>query len=239
MKRFYLLALVASMLAVACAEKRPAVLYGPPQPLSAEDYPQVLEAWTRSAKLYQGLENKMFVTATMHAPEFRRAFPVAFPEIYGQGGNITRRELVELTGDVEAYHNFFLSVYTPVIKWNDLASPQSIWRVTLLGDSEVAVGPKEIVPVKIDENLRAVYPYIGHFDKCYLVRFPMTDAMDRLVLDEHSHSFRLRIASALGVAEMQWALQVVPGASREGARVDVTPPSDLETPVAPTPASEN
>ena len=55
----------------------------------------VLKTWTRSAKIYQGLDSKMFVTATFHSPEFRRVFALAFPEIYGHGGNITRRELVD------------------------------------------------------------------------------------------------------------------------------------------------
>src|SRR5687767_963871 len=56
-------------LLTACAGTPPAAsLFGPPRDkLAAEDYPRVLGAWTRSDKVYQGLESKMFVTTTFHA----------------------------------------------------------------------------------------------------------------------------------------------------------------------------
>ena len=55
------------------------------------------------------------------------------------GGTITRQELVDLTGDVEQSHTFFLCAYTPVYKWNDLDRRDSIWRLTLIGSDDVAV----------------------------------------------------------------------------------------------------
>src|SRR6476469_8278935 len=93
-------ALTGALLA-GCAPARPAVLYGPDEPLKAEDYGDILRTWTRSGQVYKTLDNKLFITATFHAPEFRRAFAIAFPDIYGHGGKITRRELVDLTGGVE------------------------------------------------------------------------------------------------------------------------------------------
>jgi hypothetical protein len=202
------LALVGFVGLAGCASSPPkASLFGPPsRKIAAEDYKDVLRIWTRSYKIYQGLENKLFASATFHAPEFRRAFAIAFPEIYGHGGEITRRELVELTGDVEQFHTFFLTAYTPERGWNDFAKQDSIWRINLIGSDEVAVDPAEVIPVKIDANIQAVYPYITRFDEAYLVRFPLTDAMHRLVLDPKSTSATLRLASALGVAEMRWEL---------------------------------
>ncbi len=199
-------AALALAAALACQTPRPAVLHGPTGAIAAEDYPAILRTWTRSDKLYQGLENKLFATATYHAPEFRRAFAVAFPEIYGHGGTVTRQELVELTGDAEESHTFFLCAYTPVFKWNDLDRRDSIWRLTLIGSDDVAVAPTTIEPIKVDENLRAVYDFIGRFDRCYLVRFPLVDAMQRMVLEPKSTHAVLRIASALGAAELRWQL---------------------------------
>ncbi len=176
------------------------------RPLQASDYPGVIDTWTRSDKVYKSLDTKLFVSSTCHAPEFRRAFAMAFPDIYGQGGEITRRELVDLSGDVEQYNNFFVSMHTAKGKWNDLAREDSIWRVTLMGNEGVEVSPAEILSIKIDANLRNVYPYIGDFDKAYLVRFPLTDPMRRLIIDRDATEFTLRIASALGVATMKWEL---------------------------------
>ena len=195
----------------ACAAQIPrGVLHGPSRVLEPKDYDMVLKTWTRSAKIYQGLDSKMFVTATFHSPEFRRVFALAFPEIYGHGGNITRRELVDLTHDIEQYLTFFVSAYTADRKWNDLAKPDSIWRLSLEGDDDVSVSPTEIIPVKIDANLKAVYPYIGRFDKAYLVRFKLADPMNRLVIKSSSDHFKLKVVSALGKANLKWLLEPVP-----------------------------
>ncbi len=193
-------------LAPACVRPQPISLYGGEGRLRATDYPAVLTTWTRSAKIYRHLDNKLFVTATYHAPELRRSFAVAFPDIYGHGGKVTRRELVDLSGGVEQFHTFFLAVHTPNTHWNDLAKDDSIWHCSLHGLADATVSAQEIVPVKIDENLRVVYPYIGRFDKIYLVRFPLTDPLHRVVIDTTTPAFSLRIASALGSAEMDWTL---------------------------------
>ena len=189
-----------------CRARRPAVLFGPSTPLVAADYDAVLRTWTRSEKIYQGLENKLFITATYHSPELRRAVAVAFPDIYGHGGKITRRELVDLTGDVEQFHNFFVAMFTPDTKWNDLNKTDSIWRLVLSTSNGIATQPGQISQIKVDENLRAVYPYLSRFDRAYLVRFPLTDAMGRVLLKPDSTWFTLRISSALGAAELTWRI---------------------------------
>ena len=207
------LLLVCAALALplaGCHNYRQARLYGADEALTAKDYPDILQTWTRSDKVYKNLENKLFVTATFHAPELRRAFAVTFPDLYGHGSKITRRELVDLTGEVEQHHNFFVAVYTPDARWNDLAKNDSIWHLTLRGSSEVVVSAVELIPIKIDENLKAVYPYINRFDKIYLVRFPLADPMHRVVIDSTTTHFTVRMASSLGVAELTWELGNTP-----------------------------
>ena len=190
----------------SCSHSRPLHLFGPTLEVGAEDYEDVFCTWTRSSQIYQGLDVKMFIDATYHAPEFRRAFAQAFPDVYGHGGDVTRRELVELTDNVEQYHTFFLSVHTPVIKWNDLERDDSIWRLRLTSSNQASVAPSKILPVKIDENLRVVYPHIDRFDQAYLVRFPLSDSQGQAVLAPGIKDFRLRIASALGNAELSWKI---------------------------------
>ncbi len=202
---------IACLSLVACSAPRPAVLFGPAQELTGDDFPAVLETWTREDKLYDGFDTKLFARATYHAPELRRAFAAAFPAIYGHGGTITRRELADLTGGVEQFHTFFLTAYAPVVKWNDFANSDSIWRLTLTSSNGSTVGTHEISTIKIDENLRTVYGEIGRFDKAYLVRFPLTDPLQNIVIGPETRSFELRIASALGTATLRW--DVVPAAA--------------------------
>ncbi len=194
--------------ATACAPKlRPASLFGPTQPFEAKDYSSVLKTWTRSTKVYGSLDTKLFIDATLHSPEFRRVFALAFPDIYGQGGEVTRRELVDLSGGIEQYVNFFISAYTAETKWNDFNQPDSIWRLTLTSNEGIVVSPAQIIQVKIDANLKAVYPHIDGFDRAYLIRFPLTDPMQRLLLKRDTQSLTLRAASALGVADLTWQLE--------------------------------
>ena len=222
LKLWTVVALTAGLLFSGCQTRTlKGVLHGPARDLRPKDYPKVLATWTKSAKIYRELDSKMFITGTFHSPEFRRVFALAFPDIYGHGGNVTRRELVDLTGDIEQYFNFFVAVYTADRKWNDLSKPDSIWRLSLEGSEGVTVSPSEIVQVKIDANLRAVYPYIDRFDKAYLVRFKLADPMNRLVIEPSSDKFKLRIVSALGSADLEWLLVPPPTNAAKVPQEDV------------------
>lgn len=222
MFKFWSMGLGCVALMVSCSAyvpPRPGSLAVPKLGPNGEDPKQAflreLRTYTRHDKIYKGLDNKLFITATYHAPDFRRAFAIAFPDIYGHGGKITRRELVDMTNGVEQHHNFFIATYTPYVRWNDFSRDDSIWRMSLysksrndngLGEAEVA--PDEIIPLKVDENLRAVYPYVGRFDKIYLVRFPIRDAWQRPLVDGNTSEVVLRVASALGVGTLRWPMSV-------------------------------
>ena len=195
------------LLGLCSCKPAPVSLFSAPEPLEARDYKTVLAKWTRADKVYKALDNKIFLRGTFHTPEFRRAFAARFPDIYGVGGDITRRELVELGGEVEEHYNFLLSVHTPDRDWNDFEQKDSIWRISLVNDQGVDVDATEIRPIKIDANLRQVYPYVTRFDRLYLVRFPLADALDRVLLTPDTAGMQLRAASALGVAELSWEFE--------------------------------
>ncbi len=54
----------------------------------AEDYTHVYASWTRHNRMYEGLENKVFVTGTLLTPEMRQAVHVTYPDVVGHGGPI-------------------------------------------------------------------------------------------------------------------------------------------------------
>ena len=209
-------ALAALILLMACVPLRPSLLHAPATPLEATDYDAVIASWTRSARVYRGLDNKLFVSSTFHAAEFRRAFAVAFPDIYGSGGLITRRELVDLSDGIEQYHNFFVSVFTPDVRWNDLSKIDSIWHLSLHSSNGSTTSTSEIVPVKLDENIRAVYRYPSRFDRGYLVRFPLVNHEGKQLIDTATTWFSVRIASALGVADLRWDVVDPPTPAADG-----------------------
>ena len=103
------------------------------------------------------------------------------------------------------FHTFFISVYTPDTKWNDLDATASIWRLQL-HSADRSVAATEIERIKVDENLRKVYRHIDRFDRAYLVRFPISSPVDGPIIRPDSKSFRLRIASAIGTTQLEWQL---------------------------------
>ena len=182
--------------------------------MTAQDYDHVLGDWTRFDSVYRLFEHKMNVTATFITPPLRRAFQARFPEIYGYGGSVTRKELVDLSQKTEETLNFFVAVYTAEDKWNDLQKDRFDLARDLLQTVPAIDAPDEttspridaiaIEKVKIDENLRTVYPYITTFDQAYIVRFPAASKDDQRMVGEKETVLRMRIASSFGAARLNW-----------------------------------
>lgn len=193
-----------ALVLIGCASPDPLALK-PRSGLTADDYGEVLDQWTRHDEVYDALESVMFVHATFHSPEFRKVFLLRFPDVYGPGSDEARR-LALTDPSAELFHEFFVSASTSDIRWNDFAKgDESIWRISLVGeDGESVAG--EVERVKPTANIQRIYPYITHFARTYLVRFPLTGVNGEPIITRSTSSVRLRIASALGTAEMEWAL---------------------------------
>jgi len=185
----------------------------PPKNLAPVDYSEVLKTWTREGQGYSGLEHKITVKATLISPMLRRAFSVRFPEVYGYGGQITRTEMRDVSPETESTLNFFVAVYTADFRWNDFNKTTSIWHVTLDildgfdGKSTQSFDTTAIERVKIDENMRTIYPYMNTFETGYLFRFPMQDAASQPILKDKVTYVRLRIASSFAERDLDWTIE--------------------------------
>lgn len=185
-----------------CAAPRPLVLNSN-QTLGADDYEEVLAAWTRSDEVYHDLDSVVFAHCTFHSSELRRAFGLRHPNVYGPGSEEAAR-LALTRIDAEHAHEFFLSAATGDPKWNDFDRPDSIWRVTLqIDESDPVDGTVD--RVKTSANLRVIYPFITDYAKTYRVRFPLATE-GRALIPPQTRVLRMRIISALGTATMQWRL---------------------------------
>lgn len=205
MKRIILGALCLS-LGAACARSEPRrVRLQHLSAPAAEDYDEVLERWTRSDKVYSLLEARLFVSATFHSPEFRQAFAVAHPNVFGPGSDEARR-LASLEGGAEENFEFFFSAYTANATWNDFGKEDSIWRVTLEGDDGERVDGV-VTRLRTNANQRVMYPYVSAWAKTYTVRFPRTGAAGQLLISPASKQFTLRFTSALGEGVLTWHLE--------------------------------
>jgi hypothetical protein len=176
----------------------------PTHEIKASEYEEVLRRWTRGDEVYDGLESKLFVHATFHSPEFRRAFALRHTDVYGPGSEEASRLLLT-SPEAEEQLEFFFSASTSSPGWNDFDRPDSIWRVTLEGDDHERVDGK-VLRLRASANLRVIYPFITDYAKTYTVRFPRTTPGGRPVISNMSHKFVLRFSSALGTANLIWNL---------------------------------
>jgi hypothetical protein len=194
---------------LSCAGQQAPVSLQPQGELTADDYEDVLARWTRKDEVYDGLDSKLFVFATFHSPEFRKAFLLRHTSVYGKGSEEASRVMLT-SGDSEESLELFFSASTSSAQWNDFDEGDSIWRITLEGDEGEKVDGK-VEKLKTTANLRVIYPFINDFARTYAVRFPRITALGKPVLSNASKRMILRISSALGEAEMIWFLK--PGAA--------------------------
>jgi hypothetical protein len=189
---------------IGCATPVPLTLT-PTREIKASDYDDVLQRWTRRDDVYDGLDSKLFVHATFHSPEFRRAFALRHTDVYGPGSEEASRLLLT-SPEAEEQLEFFFSASTSSPPWNDFDRQDSIWRVTLEGDDHERVDGK-VQRLRASANLRVIYPYITDFAKTYAVRFPRTTPSGRPIISNFTERFVLRFSSALGTANLVWNLR--------------------------------
>jgi hypothetical protein len=174
----------------------------PRTPIAADDYEDILDRWTRHARVYDILQTVVFADATFHSPEFRVGFLARHRHIYGQGSEEARRLALTDEGAEEGLE-FFISTWTPADRNNDLEDADTIWRVTLEGDGGVRVDG-QVRRIKTSANVRIIYPYITDFARTYAVRFPRTASTGETVLTSETSLLTLRLTSAAGEAVMSW-----------------------------------
>jgi hypothetical protein len=165
-----------------------------PQPTPAEgSWARVRDRFTASAKLYDGLSTRAFVSAVYQAPEVREARVARLAEWRELGAQERDALLAAERDEAAQYEDFLVSLFTADRADNDLDAAKSVWRVALTVAGEGQAEPLKIQQMRPDATLRTLYPVIGDFDTVYLVRFarwPKGPLAER--------QFVLRIAGARG-----------------------------------------
>ncbi len=170
------------------------------------DYYSILERWTRTERVYSGVEVTLHIDVVYMGREMRTAY---LQEYAGRLGlteekkeSLKRAELSKL----EEYNEFILVAATPVEEWNDLDSKDSIWRLYLVDEDGDRVEPVEIERLDRDAILREFFPFIDEWSTPYRVIFP------RLTPEGHtigtdSEYIRLKVSGIKGSTELLWTLK--------------------------------
>jgi hypothetical protein len=180
-------------------------------------YHRVLERYSRTQSKYQGIQRRLIWAATLESCPFR----LARAEAYARLLRLTEEELRaiqrEEARESQQFLDFFVGFFTETLSWNDLDAEHSMWRVDLQIDGERTLLPVAIERgVETGPNVRALYPYLGHFSRGYRVRFRLGDLPEGGALLRRDGWLTLRVSSAIAHGELTWPTAALEGAEPTG-----------------------
>ncbi len=162
------------------------------------------DAATRRDQLYDGLDHRATATATHLSLAVREARARRLAEWQRWTADELAQRLATERAEAAAGEEFLVSFYTPNPRNNDLDASRSIWHLAVKGEGVELVSTRATV-VDDDDEVRALFPWVGAFDVVYRVSFPPPAAGPLA-----DAGFVLEIASALGSLELDYGALPVP-----------------------------
>lgn len=214
----------AGLLWSGCLTMDPRV--GAPAPRVADTdaeahYKEVLTKWTRRGELYQKLDLRLYMAATLESAEFRTARTERMAVFHSQPPEDVLVALQQEMALAQGGYEFLMGVHVDNPQWNDFDRDTTIWRVSLVGPGgEVTAAGIERVG-RPDVNLRGIYTYLSDFWTAYRVRFPTTRPDGRPLLGAGDKQLTLRVSSAAGKLDLVFDAVPVGGAGT--TRVNMAP----------------
>lgn len=178
-------------------------------PVREPEYSDVLSEWTRSAKVFDGLDAKLSITATYKEESFSTAYLKRYLKAFKMDDNYADALFKREKDEVERYNEFFVAVYTPDESWNDLAKQNSIWRLYLEDDTGARLTPVSITQVDRDDILvREFFPYFDMWSTAYRVKFPKySDVGAEPIPNASTNYLKLTVTGIMGEGTLEWRLK--------------------------------
>jgi hypothetical protein len=170
-------------------------------PATTRPYRDVAEDWSRHGELNRDYQQVIAVDATIKSPEWR----VAFVERDAKARGLDPTATAKLLDDHKAAAAKATEVELIITTWdrreNQLARPDPVWKVTLIGSDGTSLTPTRIVRDKRPKHiLRSEFPEVDDFAEAYIATFPG----ETPVLVPGAKTVRLRVSSGRGTVEVTW-----------------------------------
>lgn len=170
-----------------------------------KNYNRAIKTYSEDSKIYKSLESILLWEATYKTDEFIKAYIDEYVRRYKLSDD-KKSVLVEKIGKTGTeYNEFFIAVFTPDNRWNDLDTSGSVWKLYLEDDKGNRLEPISIDKHRDDNNYYAdFFPYLDPWSIGYTVKFPkMTLGGDVISLDDSSF-VKLIITGAKGSTWLKW-----------------------------------
>lgn len=205
-----LLILALSVTAGAgCTQPRRVSLGEGPREYVSYDYDQILQRWTRTGSVVALAEfdDLLTVTATFQSWDFRWAYTVRYAEDYRLTVEQRQALLDESLGKARTEHQFYIALYGPNRRWNDLARKDSAWVVRLIDDKGNETPARLIKAIaKPGAVERTYFPYSNVWRQSFHVVFPTHREDGAPTISRDARWFGLRFAGAQGHSDLVWEL---------------------------------
>ena len=165
------LALAALAAVAAGCGPRSVALYE--KVMGSPSYSRVTESATRTREVHDGLDTRFILSATWLSGPWVSAFSEEYSNIYYLDAARREQVISHWRGESEKHVRFFVALYVPEEKGNDLEKPGTLWSLRLVRADE-----KDFEPVYIrksslrSEEISRFFPYSGTWYRAYEVAFP-------------------------------------------------------------------
>ena len=141
--------------------------------MGSPSYRQVTESATRTREVHDGLSNRFILSATWLSGPWVAAFAEEYSNIYYLDAARREQVISRWRGDSETYVRFFVALYVPDEKGNDLEKPGTLWSLRLVRGDEADFEPVYIRKSSLrPEEISRFFPYSGTWYRAYEVAFP-------------------------------------------------------------------
>jgi hypothetical protein len=171
-------------------------------------YQTVLDKWTREGKVYEDLETKLLINATFKSEEFRKSYVDEYSSVYMLDSEKVKKLMRDELEAPKKYHEFFISVHTPILEWSDLEKKEPVWALYLLNDAGVRVSPVELKRIRErGPVVTRFYPYHTDWSLGHIVKFPLSLPDGRELITPETKYIKLVMTGPPGKGELVWELK--------------------------------
>jgi len=172
--------------------------------IGSKRYARTTEAFTRTREVHDGLETRFILSSTWLSPEWVRAFSEEYANIYYLDSERKGRMIDRWGGESETYERFFVALFTPDDRANDLDEEKTLWTLHLVRADERDFPPVYVRKTSLrPEEVSRFFPYSGTWYRAYEVAFPK-EAGEKVEATIAAPRFKLVLSGVQGRAVLVW-----------------------------------
>lgn len=195
-------AFLALTLALPACRTRVSALYE--KVIGSPGYTRVTQTYTRTREVHDGLETRFILASTWLSPEWVRAFSQEYANIYYLDAERKERVISLWREESEAHERFFVALFTPDDRVNDLDREETLWSLHLVRADEKSFRPVYVRRTSLrPEEVLHFFPYSGTWFRSYEVAFP-AEAREAVPSKAGSARFKLVLTGVQGRAVLAW-----------------------------------